>query len=355
VAVQHYLNTIRQHALGSFGDLLMAVSKEPAMLQFLNNQQNRKNAPNENFAREVMELFTLGRNSESYSETDIKDAARSFTGWGFNVKGEFTFRENQHDEGLKTIFGQKGHFKGEDVIRLLLEKKQTAHFITGKLYRFLVDEQTDSQQVKKRISELADRFYQSGYVVAALLEDILTADWFYTETNIGNRIKSPVELLAGMQHSLGLVFQQRQSLIFVQRTLGQVLLYPPNVAGWAGGRSWIDSSSLLFRMRLPDMLLKAGPVMAQPKEDGDVNTELLKKGGKGTLHVTVNWKAFEEGFSGISANLLPDALTAYFIQQPLGQQQRALILKVAGGGVSRSEQIRNLTVAIMALPEYQLC
>ena len=121
---QQYANTLRQHALGRFGDLLMAVSKEPAMLQFLNNQQNRKNAPNENFAREVMELFTLGRGN--YSERDIKEAARAFTGWQFTVDGQFVFREQVHDEEEKTIFGKTGAFKGEDVI---------ARFITAKIYR----------------------------------------------------------------------------------------------------------------------------------------------------------------------------------------------------------------------------
>jgi uncharacterized protein (DUF1800 family) len=355
VAIQHYLNTIRQHALGNFGDLLMAVSKEPAMLQFLNNQQNRKNAPNENFAREVMELFTLGRASGSYTETDIKDAARAFTGWGFNPKGEFTFRQNQHDDGLKTIFGQTGHFKGEDVIRLLLKKKQTSHFVTRKLYQFLVSEETDSPEVKARIKALAESFYKSGYDIAGLLESILTANWFYETKNRGNLIKSPVELLAGMQHSLGLVFEQKQSLIYIQRTLGQVLLYPPNVAGWPGGRNWIDSSSLLFRMKLPDLILKSGQVTMQPKQDGDVNTELLARRGNDLMHVQADWDVFEKAFSGVGSDQLADALAAYLIQQPLGKTQRALILKTAGSSSSRREQIRNLTAALMALPEYQLC
>ena len=355
LAVQHYLNTIRQHALGNFGDLLMAVSKEPAMLQFLNNQQNRKNAPNENFAREVMELFTLGRSSGSYDEADIKDAARAFTGWGYNLRGEFTFRPNQHDDGLKTIFGQTGHFKGEDVIRLLLEKKQTAHFVTGKLYQFLVSEEIDSLEVKTRIKNLAESFYKSGYDIAVLLENILTADWFYEKKIRGNHIKSPVELLAGMQHSMGLVFEQKQSLIFIQRTLGQVLLYPPNVAGWPGGRNWIDSSSLLFRMKLPDLILKSGQVTMQPKQDGDVNTELLARRGSDLMHVKTDWNAFEKMFSGVDSDQLPDALAAYLIQQPIGKTQLALIRKTARGSSSRHEQIRDLTAALMALPEYQLC
>ena len=352
-AIQQYLNTIRQHALGKFSDLLMAVSKEPAMLQFLNNQQNRKNAPNENFAREVMELFTLGRGN--YTEHDIKDAARAFTGWGFSAENEFLFRPNQHDDGPKTIFGQTGNFTGEDVIRLLLAKKQTARFVMGKLYRFLVDDQVADATTNARIDTLADRFYASGYDIADLLETILTADWFYDPRYVGTRIKSPVELLAGMQHTLDITFGQKQSIIFIQRTLGQVLLYPPNVAGWPGGRNWIDSSSLLFRMQLPNVLLQAGEVNIKPKEDGDVNTELLARRGNRSLSATVSWTAFEQAFAGVITEKLPDELAAHLLQQPLGQTQRALVLKHMKPTSSHSEQIRSLTVAIMALPEYQLC
>lgn len=362
VAIQQYLNTIRQHALGKFSDLLMAVSKEPAMLQFLNNQQNRKNAPNENFAREVMELFTLGRTdsgtngaANNYTEADVKDAARAFTGWGFNAQGEFMFRKNLHDDGPKTIFGQSGTFVGEDVIRLLLERKQTARFITTKVYRFLVDDQAADTTAKSRIDTLADRFYTKGYDIADLLETILTADWFYEPVVIGNRIKSPVELLAGMEHALGLQFEQKQSLIFIQRTLGQVLLYPPNVAGWPGGRNWIDSSSLLFRMKLPDLLLQAGQVTIRPKDDGDVNTELLSKRGKGSMQASADWQAFEAAFATISTDKLPDELATYLLQQPLGTAQRAAIVSRLKPEISRSEQIKLLTASIMALPEYQLC
>ncbi|GAA4458281.1 DUF1800 domain-containing protein [Nibrella saemangeumensis] len=346
--VRNYLNTLRQHALGKFSDLLMAVSKEPAMLQFLNNQQNRKNAPNENFAREVMELFTLGRGN--YTEKDIKEAARAFTGWGFTLDGKFVFRPLIHDADAKTIFGQTGTFKGEDVIAMLLEKKQTARFITGKIYRYFVNETEDP----RRVDELSEQFYRSGYDIAALMETIFSADWFYDKANIGTHIKSPVELLAGMQHTLGLTFEQRQPPIVIQRTLRQVLLYPPNVAGWPGGKSWIDSSSLLFRMRLPDYLLKSSEVTIRPKDDGDVNNELLTQRGERQFRTKVNWPAFESHFSGIPEAKLPDALATCLLPWPLSQPQRELIAKQVKSGQSRSEQIQTLTAALMSLPEYQL-
>jgi uncharacterized protein (DUF1800 family) len=137
---QQQNNTLRTHALGKFGDLLVAVSKDPGMLQFLNNQQNRKDSPNENFAREVMELFTLGRGN--YTEADIKNAARAFTGWAFNpLTGEFLFRTRQHDFGPKTFRGKSGNFSGEEIIQMILEDKQTASFITNKICSFFAGDE----------------------------------------------------------------------------------------------------------------------------------------------------------------------------------------------------------------------
>ncbi|UHG91043.1 DUF1800 domain-containing protein [Spirosoma oryzicola] len=351
--MQQYVNTIRKHALGRFSDLLMAVSKEPAMLQFLNNQQNRKNAPNENFAREVMELFTLGRGN--YSEFDIKEAARAFTGWQFTPDGQFVFRERVHDEGEKTIFAKTGPFKGEDVIAMLLENRQTARFITGKIYQFFVtDNPTTASETGKRIDQLAANFYESGYDVAGLLERIFTADWFYETSNVGTHIKSPVELLAGMRHTLGLTFEQPQTQIFVQRTLGQLLFYPPNVAGWPGGKNWIDSSSLLFRMQLPNYVLKAVDVTVRPKEDGDVNTQLLARKGGQKFQVRVDWKGFETAFANIPDDRLTDAIASTLLPFPLKADQRLLIDRQMSVIQDRSGRIHALTAALMSLPEYQL-
>ncbi|GAB4028335.1 DUF1800 domain-containing protein [Spirosoma koreense] len=346
--MQQYANTLRQHALGRFGDLLMAVSKEPAMLQFLNNQQNRKNAPNENFAREVMELFTLGRGN--YTEHDIKEAARAFTGWQFTPEGEFVFRERVHDEGEKTIFGKTGAFRGEDVVAMLLERKQTARFITAKIYRFFVNETEDPN----RIDDLSEQFYRSQYDIADLMETIFNADWFYDAKNLGAHIKSPVELLAGLRHTLGVQFDQPQPQIFVQRTLGQLLFYPPNVAGWPGGKNWIDSSSLLFRMQLPNYVLKAADVTVRPKEDGDVNTQLLARKGANTFRTTVNWTDFEAAFAKTSDTELIDALSVTLLPFPLRPEQRTLLEKQTKPGQARSEKIHVLTATLMSLPEYQL-
>ncbi|HMP92401.1 MAG TPA: DUF1800 domain-containing protein, partial [Phnomibacter sp.] len=237
---QHLLQQIRENALGNFGALLHAVSKSPAMLAFLNNQQNRKQSPNENFAREVMELFTLGRGN--YTELDIKEAARAFTGWGFDASGQFVFRRLVHDAGTKTVLGTTGNLTGDEVLDLLLAKKQTALFITQKLYRFLVNETAPPE----RIAWLAERFYQSGYEILPLLKDIFTAKWFYNQENIGNRIKGPIDWWVGLRRMLPMQIANPEIQLLLQRSLGQVLFYPPNVAGWPGVTNWIDGNSLLL-------------------------------------------------------------------------------------------------------------
>ena len=168
---QQLLDVIRQNALGNFGDLLREVSKSAAMINFLNNNQNKKGHPNENFAREVMELFTMGRGN--YTENDIKEAARAFTGWGANISGEFTFRRNQHDDGKKTVLGKTGNFNGDDVLNILLEHKQTATYISRKIYRYFVNDVPDEAHV----TWLADRFYQSKYDIKELMKDIFILSW----------------------------------------------------------------------------------------------------------------------------------------------------------------------------------
>ncbi|WP_159467916.1 DUF1800 family protein [Dyadobacter sp. 3J3] len=345
--VQSYLNTIRKNALGNFGDMLMAISKEPAMLQFLNNQQNRKNKPNENFAREVMELFTLGRGN--YTEKDIKEGARAFTGWGFNTKGEFEFREKAHDKDEKNFLGKSGNFQGEDIIKILLEQKQTARFITAKIYRNFVSEIPD----EKRISELAEDFYKSSYDISRLMHTIFTAKWFYEDAPKNRLIKSPVELVIGIQRTLNADFVNKEPVLYIQKVLGQILFYPPNVAGWPGGRNWIDSSSLLFRMQLPNLMAGVTTQKIQAKESGDVNDQTVKKKGENSK-IDVDWDRWAKRFEKVENQKLPDFLS----QELLATKPDATVMALIAGKetviADRTQYIRKLTLALMGLPEYQI-
>ena len=343
---QQLNNVIRENALGKFGDLLLAVSKSPAMLQFLNNQQNKKGSPNENFAREVMELFTLGRGN--YTENDIKEAARAFTGWGFNVQGEFVFRDRQHDAGEKTFQGKTGNFKGEDIIKIILQNPKIATFITTKIYRYFVNENPNNQIIEA----LAKRFRSSDYNLADLMENIFTSDWFYRLENIGTRIKSPVELLVGMQRNFGIKFQQKQAVLFIQKSLGQILFYPPNVAGWAGGKNWIDSSTLMTRIKLPEIIFKANEVTFKPKDDGDVNTEYLSK-RVNRIQANINWQSFENAFATNNSQELIDKMESYLLSRPISEPQKKMIRNRAEGK-SGVELVQIIAQNIASLPEYQL-
>jgi uncharacterized protein (DUF1800 family) len=338
---QSYLNTLRKNALGNFGDLLMAISKEPSMLHFLNNKQNKKSSPNENFARELMELFTLGRGN--YTENDIKEVARAFTGWDFNKDGQFIFQEKHHDSGEKVIFGKKGNFNGEDVIKMILENKQTALFVTTKVYKYFVNENVDTQKV----ADLAKRFYKTNYDIRDLFENIFTSDWFYDDKNIGSHIKSPVELLVGIRRTLGLTFANPQPNLFVQKVLGQVLLYPPNVAGWAGGRNWIDSSSLLFRMQLPALIFSGKENDTSAKNDGDVNTEYQTK--KRNFRAIINWENLNNNLSSKGGNYLEE-LSQFLLQVSVNK-----IIKDTIVAQTSSNSIKKMTTNLMMLPEYQVC
>ena len=345
--VQSYIETIRKHALGNFGEMLLAVSKEPAMLQFLNNQQNRKNSPNENFAREVMELFTLGIGN--YSETDVKEGARAFTGWGFDAAGAFQFRPKIHDDGSKNFLGQKGDFLGEDVIRILLEKKETAHFIASKIYKYFVSENVDN----KRIDPLAAEFYKSGYDVSKLMHNILEADWFYDNAPENLLIKSPVELLVGIQRTLGATFTDYESMLYVQKVLGQVLFYPPNVAGWPGGRNWIDSSSLLFRMQLPALMAGTEEIKVKAKDSGDVNDLKVNRGNK-NAKATIDWDKWADGFEKDEAVKLPQIIAAKLLAIDPSPEVMKLLTEIKVEDNDRIRLIRKITLSVMSLPEYQI-
>lgn len=356
---QQMLDVIRQHALGSFRDLLHGVSKSAAMLFFLNAQQNRKGHPNENFAREVMELFTMGRGH--YTENDVKEAARAFTGWGANLPGEFVFRKPQHDDGAKTVLHNTGNFEGEDVLNILLEQKQTARFITQKIYRFFVNDAVD----KKRTDWLAERFYKSDYHIGGLMQDIFTSDWFYDEKNIGAKIKSPVELLAGIRRMLPMEIENAEAQLVVQRLLGQMLFYPPNVAGWPGGKSWIDSSTLMFRLRLPGLISDRDELNVQPKSDddqmmgrkdnGEAAVSSKKAFGKPgrPIKASVDWKTYTENFEAVPRENLMVALNS-FLLQAAPSFNNSLIQQYSDAS-GRDAFVKSATLQIMSTPEYQMC
>ena len=341
--LQDLNNIHRKHALGNFKAMLLEVSRSPAMLQFLNNQQNRKGKPNENFARELMELFTLGRGN--YTETDIKEAARSFTGWGYDQQGNFQFRKALHDEGSKNFFGSTGNFDGTDIIDRILEKPETAHFIARKLYTFMVSDTIDEVRVK----ELGTHFYQSNYEISALLKKMLTADWFYEESLIGSKIKSPIELLVGINRHFAVKYTNPDVLLRFQKALAQVLFYPPNVAGWPGGRNWIDSSSLMVRLKIPSLILNAGIIDFDGKTDIEDESVIAMNRVKrlAVERQVPSVPGWEEFLSGLPQKIRMKEL-AGFLMQPAITPQRLKSLE-------NNSEIKSAVIELLSMPEFQLC
>ena len=353
---QQLLDVIRSNALGNFGELLSGVSKSPAMLEYLNNKQNRKAHPNENFAREVMELFTLGRGN--YTETDVKESARAFTGWEFDADGNFRFRANAHDAGEKTFLGKTGNFNGDDVLKILLENKQTAKFITTKIYKFFVDDTVDEMKV----DALAEEFYASGYDIKALMQNIFMSDWFYDPQYIGSHIKSPIELIVGLRRTIPVNFEREEVMLSFQQIMGQVLFYPPNVAGWPGGRNWIDSSTLTYRMKLAQMILydeqsvimpkEITPEMTQYKEGMQVNNALKKQYAR-KINAMINWQPYLKEYEKVSRDHLADTIISTLL--PGNKNISKQLLDKYADSSSRESYIKTVSIAIMSTPEYQMC
>ena len=257
---QHQL--LRAQALGNFGTLLHAVARDPAMLAYLDGASSRKEAPNENFAREVMELFALGEASQGggYSEQDIREAARAFTGWSIE-RDDFAFRLRPafHDGGSKTVFGRSGAFDGDAVIDLMLEQPSAARFIAGKLWKEFVSPAPEGRE----FDAIASRFRASGYDISTLMNDLLLSDAFWAQENRGALVKSPVELVVGAVRQFGLQPPDPLPLVRKSAQLGQNLLAPPNVKGWPGYTDWIDATRLLERKRFAEQLFRAADAMQE--------------------------------------------------------------------------------------------
>jgi len=318
---------LRQHALGDFHELTQKISQDPAMLVYLDSAINRKAHPNENFARELMELFCLGEGN--YGEKDVLELARCFTGW--EVKGK-QFRKNryQHDSEAKTILGQSGNFDGEDGVRIVLEQPQLEQFLARKWFRFFVcDEPQPSAEL---LQPLADAFRQHDLQVAPALTMLLKSNIFFSKHALGRKIKSPVELMLGTLRSLQAT-TNTQLLASGLLAIGQGLFYPPNVKGWDGGRTWINSSTLLGRANLFGKILENSAT----RFDGKSLTEALRNLGVRTADTAI----------GHFAKCL--------LAVPLSDVTKSELRQTYQNQTGDEEQkLRSLLHAITSLPQSQL-
>ena len=261
---------LRNYSTGNFGAMLREVSKDPAMVIYLDGAQNRKGAPNENFGREVMELFTLGEGH--YSEQDIKEVARAFTGWSIDADaGEFRFRRPAHDDGSKIVFGVEGKFNGDDIVTLLLQQPATSIFIVSKLWREFVSPEPDAVAV----AQLAATWRGANYEMKPLLRAMFLSDAFWAPVNRSVLVKSPVDLVVGSLRQFRFAVGDPAPFAVILRQLGQDLFNPPNVKGWPVGDAWLNTTTLLARKgflnRLfrADEMVKPATVVATKSEKAD--------------------------------------------------------------------------------------
>jgi hypothetical protein len=385
----------RDHASGNLRDLLAGILKDPAMLVYLDNGENIQKHPNENFGRELLELFTMGVGN--YTERDVREAARAFTGWTNDVL-VFKFDKDQHDFAEKTFLGRTGTLNGEDVIDTILKQPVTGEFLAGKLYRYFVREEI-AASVK---ADLGRAFRDGGYEIKPLLKRIFLSKDFYSPPSYATQIKSPVHLVVSTYKKMGL--QEVPTIPDFGRmtaSLGQSLFNPPNVAGWAGGRTWITPSTLLQRgnlfrdvlfpdvngFRPPDRALSAtdsrvgqrlaqGMNITQATVEGDAESNMMVDrdedyntryaGYAGAMLAFKRTKLIPRAPAAIDLTAMvkaagaktPDEIVDHFIHRflrvPLAEKDRAVLVDFLRGKPSTEESLRGLLYLVLSVPEYQL-
>lgn len=316
---------LRKHALGSFRSLLVEMARDPAMLIWLDSATNRKSQPNENFAREVMELFALGLGH--YTEPDIKQAARAFTGWEVR-QNVFRINEHQHDPGSKLVLGLRGAWNGDDVLRIILEQPAAAEFVVGKLFRFLVSEDDPPPRL---LWPLADGYRRHDYDTGWLVRTMFASNLFFSPLATGHKIKSPVEFGVGLVRAL----EGKADTYALARDLadlGQGVFFPPNVKGWDGGQEWINAATLVGRANLAWALVSG--------HDG-------RYGDKIQLQRLAAIQGVDKPAEIVRR------LVDLLIGGPVPAEVLVRLTAIAGHG-SRGETLPRLVHAIATLPEFQL-
>jgi hypothetical protein len=330
---------IRKHALDNFGPLLQAMSRDPAMMVWLDLKGSTKGNPNENYARELMELFSLGIGH--YTEKDIREAARAFTGW--DIAGtEPVYKKDQHDDSEKTVLGQKGNWKGKDIVRICLEQQAAPQFVVGKLFRFFVSESVPA--TPELLEPLAQQYRKSNFDTGALVETILSSNLFFAPVVYRTRIKSPVEFALGIVRALeGHIGTSALNVALEQ--LGQHLFHPPSVKGWDGGPTWLNGQTLLFRQNLALALTSTEDLRFGSRTDPAV---LLEKYDR---------TEDNEILTFFTRLFLQDDLPAESRQRLVDYQQRALGLSVPvywTEADAANHRVRTLCHLVLTLPEFQL-
>lgn len=323
--MEQQINLFRRYGLGDFEALVQQVSKDPAMILWLDTQTNVRRHPNENYARELMELFTMGIGS--YTENDVRQGARCFTGWKTEA-GEFMFNPRQHDFGAKEFIGRTGDMNGEDVVRIVSRSPAAARFISGKIFSFFVHDNPDPATVEW----LAKEFRGVDFQIKPLMKIIFQSPAFLSARAYRAKVKSPVELVASAIRLLGGSISDANTLNLLNR-MGQMLYAPPSVKGWAGGPAWINTATMFDRFNFATFLVyaKQGPL-----HGGQKLVESARDAGAESA----------------------DELVAHFsdimLQDMLPEKSRSAIAEYAGRFRARPRRVREVARLILCSPEFQM-
>jgi uncharacterized protein (DUF1800 family) len=327
-------NLFRKNALGNFGDLTLKVAADPAMLRYLDNATNVAEHPNENFARELMELFTLGHGN--YTEQDVREGARAFTGWTLTrpyIVGEFTFDPAKHDGGRKTFLGKSGNFNGTDIVNIIFNTDAAPRFIATKLLEFFLYDDPEPQLVDAFAAEIRGHRYE----LAPAMSTLFRSNVFYSNRAYRALVKSPCEFVIGSMQLFGMT-QAPQATIGAMTRMGQRLFYPPNVKGWDGGAAWLNSQTMLTRENFASGLMKTPTAIDAP---------FIPPGGP-----TIGAKAIADHL--VAALVQGDASAASY-QRLVAYLDGAGVSADAGlSGENYDERVRGAAYLTMAMPAYQL-
>ena len=333
---------MNRHALGNFRTLLQEMSQDPAMMVWLDTSVSKKGMPNENYAREFMELFSLGIGN--YTEKDIREAARAFTGWEIQ-QTKAVFNPAQHDDSDKAVLGEKGKWQGSDIVRICLEQKSAPYFIVGKLYRFLISETVAA--TPELLEPLATQFRKSDYDFGALVETMLRSNLFFSPVVYRTRVKAPVDFALGIVRSLE-ARTGTTALAAALESLGQSLFYPPSVKGWDGGHAWLNGQTLLFRQNLALTLSSSEDKDADDGVRRPAPFLLAKKYGKKTDAEAVDF--FLRLF--LQEDVSPEARGRLLQYQEHARSQMVPVYWTEQDAAEH--RVRALCHLVLTLPEYQL-
>lgn len=325
----------RRYALGNFHSLTLAVSQDPAMLKYLDNARSNRDHPNENYARELMEIYTLGIGN--YTEGDVRESARAFTGFQVQRGRGFVFNQRDHDDGRKTFLGQSGTFDGNDIVNIIFQQPAAATYLSTKLLAYFVYSDPEPELV----AQFADVIRKNRFELKPSLTTLFASNVFFSERAYRALVKSPVEFVIGAHQTFGFTNIEPETLPSLRR-MGQVLFSPPNVKGWDGGAAWLNSETLLTRENFASAL-SANPKMAQATWIGGAT--MMSASGMDP-RATANRLTDAILLGDVSA-----ASTARLVSYLNGADQSAL----SGLSVENfDERVRGAAYLTMAMPAYQL-